>query len=72
MLTTVKDFLVHQRGVLGYSKGARLMLAGLFLIVPGLLLPWLTVQVLVILSGLALMLLGIVVWFTEARELLRH
>ncbi len=49
------------------------MLAGLFLIVVGLVLPVaLTVQALILLSSLVLMLLGISVWLIETWMLHRR
>ena len=70
---TVKDYLVYWRATLGLYKGARLMLAGLFLIPVGLVLPVvLTVQALILLSSLVLMLLGISVWLIETWMLHRR
>jgi len=70
---TVKDYLVYWRATLDFYKGARLMLAGLFLIPVGLVLPVaLTVQALILLSSLVLMLLGISVWLIETWMLHRR
>ena len=69
----MRDYLVYWRATLDLYKGARLMLAGLFLMAVGLVLPVaLAFQALILLSSLVLMLLGISVWLIETWMLHRR